>query len=77
VCSTVGGWVAARSAGQCSGRYGKMEDMVASLECVVGRGEVVRFERRLHGPDATPLIIGSEGVPPLVAPGRARPISRC
>ncbi len=62
LCSTSGGWVAARGAGQCSGRYGKIEDMVASLECVVGRGEVVRFERRVHGPDLTPLFIGSEGV---------------
>jgi alkyldihydroxyacetonephosphate synthase len=72
LCSTVGGWVAARSAGQCSGRYGKMEDMVASLECVVGRGEVVRFERRLHGPDATPLIIGSEGVLGVVTAAKLR-----
>jgi alkyldihydroxyacetonephosphate synthase len=62
LCSTAGGWVAARGAGQCSGRYGKIEDMVASLECVVGRGEVVRFHRRTHGPDLTPLFIGSEGV---------------
>lgn len=72
LCSTVGGWVAARSAGQCSGRYGKIEDMVASLECVVGRGEVVRFERRLHGPDATPLLIGSEGVLGVVTAARLR-----
>jgi alkyldihydroxyacetonephosphate synthase len=62
LCSTVGGWVAARGAGQCSGRYGKIEDMVASLECVLGTGEVARLERRVHGPDLTPLIIGSEGV---------------
>jgi alkyldihydroxyacetonephosphate synthase len=62
LCSTTGGWIAARGAGQCSGRYGKVEDMVASLECVVGRGEVVRFHRRVHGPDLTPLFIGSEGV---------------
>lgn len=62
LCSTVGGWIAARGAGQCSGRYGKIEDMTASLECVVGRGEVVRLHRRVRGPDLTPLIIGSEGV---------------
>ncbi len=61
LCSTVGGWVAARSAGQCSGLYGKIEDMVVSLECVVGRGEVVRLARRVAGPDLTPLVIGSEG----------------
>ena len=46
LCSTVGGWVAARSAGQCSGAYGKIEDMVASLECVTGAGEVVALRRR-------------------------------
>ncbi|MDC3952822.1 FAD-binding oxidoreductase [Polyangium jinanense] len=72
LCSTVGGWVAARSAGQCSGLYGKIEDMVASLECVVGEGEIVRFDRRLHGPDATPLIIGSEGVLGVVTSARLR-----
>jgi alkyldihydroxyacetonephosphate synthase len=62
LCSTVGGWIAARGAGQCSGLYGKIEDMVASVECVVSGGEVVRFERRVHGPDLSPLFIGSEGV---------------
>ncbi|MFT3773755.1 MAG: FAD-binding protein [Minicystis sp.] len=62
LCSTVGGWLAARGAGQCSGLYGKIEDMVASIECVVGRGEIVRFDRRVHGPDMIPLFIGSEGV---------------
>lgn len=62
LCSTVGGWLAARGAGQCSGLYGKIEDMVASMECVVGRGEIVRFDRRVRGPDAIPLFIGSEGV---------------
>ena len=41
LCSTVGGWVAARSAGQCSGKYGKIEDMVLALECVTGTGDVV------------------------------------
>jgi len=72
LCSTVGGWVAARSAGQCSGLYGKIEDMVASLECVVGEGDIVRFERRTSGPDATPLIIGSEGVLGVVTSARLR-----
>ncbi len=62
LCSTVGGWLAARSAGQCSGRYGKIEDMVVSLDCVLGRGEPVRFHRRTRGPDMTPLIVGSEGI---------------
>jgi alkyldihydroxyacetonephosphate synthase len=61
LCSTVGGWVAARSAGQCSGAYGKIEDMTLALECVTGRGEVVVLQRRHHGPDLVPLVLGSEG----------------
>ena len=61
LCSTVGGWLAARGAGQCSGRYGKIEDMVAALEMVDGRGEIVTLRRRASGPDLTPLVIGSEG----------------
>lgn len=80
LCSTVGGWIAARGAGQCSGLYGKIEDMVASLECVVGEGEIVRLERRAHGPDLTPLLIGSEGVLGVVTAARLRlhpaPMSR-
>lgn len=61
LCSTVGGWLAARGAGQCSGRYGKIEDMVAALEMVDGRGRVARLERRVNGPDLVPLVVGSEG----------------
>src|SRR5205823_3111308 len=41
LCSTVGGWIAARGAGQCSGLYGKIEDMIVDLEVVDGRGDVI------------------------------------
>ncbi|MCA9593513.1 MAG: FAD-binding oxidoreductase [Myxococcales bacterium] len=61
LCSTVGGWLAARGAGQCSGLYGKIEDMVVSAECVLGDGEVVELQRRFGGPNMVPLVIGSEG----------------
>jgi alkyldihydroxyacetonephosphate synthase len=61
ICSTVGGWVAARGAGQCSSRYGKIEDMLVGAECVLGDGRVVRFRRRAGGLDLTPLLVGSEG----------------
>jgi alkyldihydroxyacetonephosphate synthase len=61
LCSTVGGWVAARSAGQASGYYGKIEDMVLALECVTGTGEVVRLRHRTNGPNLIPLVVGSEG----------------
>jgi alkyldihydroxyacetonephosphate synthase len=72
LCSTVGGWVAARSAGQCSGRYGKIEDMTAALECVTGAGEVVNLRRRTRGPDMTPLVVGSEGVLAVVTAATLR-----
>ncbi len=61
-CSTVGGWIAARGAGQASNRYGKIEDMTASVTAVDGRGEVVVTPRRpVPGWDLTQLLIGSEG----------------
>lgn len=60
--STVGGWLAARSAGQLSSRYGKIEDMVLSLRAVLGTGEVVETPRRPSaGPDLAQLLVGSEG----------------
>lgn len=72
LCSTVGGWVAARGAGQCSGLYGKIEDMVATLEVVDGRGEVATLQRRLSGPDLLPLVIGSEGIFGVITAARLR-----
>jgi alkyldihydroxyacetonephosphate synthase len=61
-CSTVGGWLAARSAGQCSGRYGKIEDMVLGLTCVDGTGRVWTAEREGENAALLPLVVGSEGV---------------
>ncbi|HEX8789337.1 MAG TPA: FAD-binding oxidoreductase, partial [Polyangiaceae bacterium] len=72
LCSTVGGWVAARSAGQCSGAYGKIEDMVAALECVTGRGDVVTLRRRTSAPDLVPLVVGSEGTMAVVTSATLR-----
>jgi alkyldihydroxyacetonephosphate synthase len=60
--STVGGWLAARSAGQLSCRYGKIEDMVVSCRAVLGTGEIVQTkERPFRGPDLAQVLIGSEG----------------
>jgi len=72
LCSTVGGWVAARSAGQASGYYGKIEDMVVALECVTGAGDVVTLHRRARGPDLVPLVVGSEGTLAIVTAARLR-----
>jgi alkyldihydroxyacetonephosphate synthase len=61
LCSTVGGWIAGRGAGQCSGYYGKIEDMVVGLELVTAKGDVVRARARQNGPSLVPLLVGSEG----------------
>lgn len=39
-CSSVGGWVAARGAGQLSSRYGKMEDICVGATAVLADGSV-------------------------------------
>jgi alkyldihydroxyacetonephosphate synthase len=64
LCSTVGGWIAARGAGQCSGKYGKIEDMVVDLEVVTGEGKVRTLHHRASQtglPSLVPFMIGSEG----------------
>ncbi len=72
MCSTVGGWIAARSAGQCSSRYGKIEDMIVDLECVTGRGDVVTLPMRRHGASLVPLVVGSEGTLAIVTAATLR-----
>lgn len=62
--STLGGWVAARSAGQKSARYGRLEDMILGLEVVLPGGSIVRTRpvpATAAGPDLARLFIGSEG----------------
>lgn len=58
-CSSVGGYIAGRSAGQFSTRFGKMEDMIESLRFVSGTGELIDTNDATF--DVTPLIVGSEG----------------
>ncbi|HET9692534.1 MAG TPA: FAD-binding oxidoreductase [Acidimicrobiales bacterium] len=74
--STVGGWVACRSAGQYSTRYGKIEDLVAGLEVVLADGTVLRCggraPRSATGPDLTQLFTGSEGTLGVVTSVRLR-----
>src|SRR5205807_9287211 len=74
--STVGGWLACRSAGQYSTRYGKIEDMVVGLEVVLADGRVVRTggsgPRAAVGPDLTQLFVGSEGTLGVITEARLR-----
>src|SRR5689334_947469 len=74
-CSTVGGWLATRAAGQLSTKYGKVEDRVAGLTVVTGRGEVIETDgpnRALRGPNWTQLLVGSEGTLGLITSARLR-----
>ena len=61
--STLGGWVATRSAGMQSDRYGKIEDIVISLKMVTPSGwiETLTVPRAASGIDVNRLCIGSEG----------------
>lgn len=64
-CSTVGGWLACRAAGQFSTRYGKIEDMAISLEAVLADGTIFSgrsVPRAATGPRPDLLFLGSEGV---------------
>ncbi len=63
-CSTVGGWAACRAAGTFSTRYGKIEDILVSLEAVLPDGKVIRgrdLPRASTGPRVDHLFLGSEG----------------
>jgi len=63
-CSTVGGWIGPRGVGTFSTKYGKIEDIVQSLEIVLADGSVARtknYPRASCGPDMDQVFIGSEG----------------
>ncbi|HLT15901.1 MAG TPA: FAD-binding oxidoreductase [Acidimicrobiales bacterium] len=73
--STVGGWLACRSAGQLSTRYGKIEDMVLGLDVVLADGRRVTTggaPRAAVGPDLTQLFVGSEGTLGVITGARLR-----
>jgi len=61
--STLGGWIAARSGGAMSNRYGKIEDLVTGLRLIAPSGvyDVMARPRHAMGPDLLGLAVGSEG----------------
>ncbi len=61
--STLGGWVATRSAGQASTGYGRIDELVVSLKMSTPSGEVDArtVPASAAGPDLRELMIGSEG----------------
>ena len=64
VHSTLGGWVATRSAGMQSDKYGKIEDMVIALRMVTPSGTIVTrtVPNTSNGIDVRSMCIGSEGI---------------
>ena len=61
--STLGGWVATRSSGQQSLRYGRIEQMFrgGSVETPSGTLHLPTFPASAAGPDLREMVLGSEG----------------
>jgi alkyldihydroxyacetonephosphate synthase len=62
--STLGGWLATRSAGMQSDAYGKIEQMLVSVKLVTPSGTLTTRNTPASsaGPDLNRLVTGSEGV---------------
>ncbi len=78
--STVGGWIAASSAGQASTGFGVIGDVLIGLTAVLPQGEILRCRpvpRSAAGPDLRRFLVGSEGTLAVVTEAtlacRARP----
>ncbi|MCB9612000.1 MAG: FAD-binding oxidoreductase [Sandaracinus sp.] len=62
--STLGGWIAARGAGQNSNRYGAAAEWLVAARVATPSGEwrTLPFPHSAAGPNLNELIVGSEGV---------------
>jgi alkyldihydroxyacetonephosphate synthase len=72
--STLGGWIATRSAGQNSTKYGKIEEMVTGLRMVTPRGVYTApaMPGEAVGPSLPQCMIGSEGVLGVISEATVR-----
>ncbi len=61
--STLGGWIATRSSGQQSFKYGRIEQLFAGGRMETPRGtiELHHFPASAAGPDIKEMVLGSEG----------------
>jgi len=76
--STVGGWVATRSAGQASTGYGRIDELVEAVTCVSPAGALSTRDvpATAAGPSLRELIVGSEGTLGVITSAtlRVRPV---
>lgn len=74
ICASFGGYLAARSAGQTSARFGKIEDMVQSVSWVDGTGRFWQSQNveNSQGLDLNQIIVGSEGTLGLITEATVR-----
>jgi len=76
--STVGGWVAARSAGQASTGYGRIDELVEAVRCATPAGELATLDAPASaaGPSLRELVVGSEGTLGVITSAtlRVRPL---
>jgi alkyldihydroxyacetonephosphate synthase len=72
--STLGGWIATRSSGQQSLRYGRIEQLFAGGRVVTPRGILVlpHFPASAAGPDLREMTLGSEGRLGVIAQAKIR-----
>jgi alkyldihydroxyacetonephosphate synthase len=76
--STVGGWVATRSAGQASTGHGRIDELVEAVACVTPAGELATMDvpASAAGPSLRELIVGSEGTLGVITAATLR-LRRC
>jgi alkyldihydroxyacetonephosphate synthase len=78
--STLGGWIATRSAGQNSTKYGKIEQMVIGLRMVTPNGilDLPEVPADAAGPSLLQCFMGSEGTLGVISQAavRLRPLPR-
>ncbi|MBN7769129.1 FAD-binding oxidoreductase [Marinobacter daepoensis] len=72
--STIGGWVASRSSGQQSLRYGRIEQLFAGgrIETLQGTLNLPTIPASSAGPDIREMILGSEGRLGMITEVKAR-----
>ncbi|MCV6587293.1 MAG: FAD-binding oxidoreductase [Marinibacterium sp.] len=72
--STLGGWVASRSSGQQSLRYGRIEQLFAGGRMVTPRGvlDIPALPASSAGPDLREVVLGSEGRMGILSAVRVR-----